>query len=122
VSTRNLLVLKHFLLVLIDIVSRFLIVKPLTNKKSVTVANALKSIFERNSRKPKVIRFDQGGEFKAEVKKYLKNEDIHVFYALNNQTKANYAERVIRTLKETIFIFYGKTNLQIYRRLTRHST
>lgn len=103
----------QFLLVLIDIFSRFLIVKPLTNKKSVTVANALKSIFQHNSRKPKVIRFDQGGEFKAEVKKYLKKEDIHVFYTLNKQTKANYAERVIRTLKERIYSYFMEK--QTYR-------
>jgi len=94
-----------FLLILIDIFSRFLIIKPLKNKKSLTVANALKLIFENNSRKPKVIRFDQGGKFKSEVKKYLKKMGIHVFYTQNNRIKANYAERVIRTIKNIIYSY-----------------
>lgn len=58
-----------FLLILIDIFSRFLIVKPLKDKKkSDTVAKALKSIFTNSMRRPKTTRFDQGGEFKANVK------------------------------------------------------
>ena len=49
-----------FLLVLIDIFSRFLMVKPLKDKKSSTVANAIKSVLEEHTnRKPRVIRFDQ---------------------------------------------------------------
>lgn len=57
-----------FLLILIDFFSRFLIVKPLKDKKNDTVAKALKSIFTNSMRRPKTIRFDQGGEFKASVK------------------------------------------------------
>ena len=60
---------------------------------------ALKSIFTEDVRKPKTIRFDQGGEFKSNVKKYLKTEKINVFYTHNSQIKSNYAERVIKTLK-----------------------
>lgn len=39
----------NFLLVLIDIFSRFLIVKPLKDKKSSIVANAIKSVLEEHS-------------------------------------------------------------------------
>lgn len=38
---------------------------------------ALKTIFKGNNRRPKTIRFDQGGEFKSNVKKYLDKENIH---------------------------------------------
>ena len=95
-----------FLLVLIDIFSRFLIVKPLKDKKSATVANALKSIFQNGDRKPRVIRFDQGGEFKSEVKRYLNKIGIHVFYTQNSRIKSNYAERVIRTIKSKIYGYF----------------
>lgn len=51
----------EFLLVLIDIFSIYLVVRPLKDEKSVTVMEALKSIFKGNNRRPKTIRFDQGG-------------------------------------------------------------
>ena len=54
-----------FLLILIDIFSRFLTVRPLKDKKSATVAEALKTVFKNDNRRPKTIRFDQGGEFKS---------------------------------------------------------
>lgn len=72
-----------FLLVLIDIFSRYLTVKTFLNKKKKkreTVAAALKAIFKgSNTRKPKSIRFDQGGEFKSSVSTFLKKIGIHVF-------------------------------------------
>ena len=97
----------NFLLVLIDIFSRFLIVKPLKDKKSSIVANAIKSVLEEHSnRKSRVIRFDQGGEFKSEVKRFLAKQNIKVFYTQNSRIKSNYAERVIRTLKEKIYAYF----------------
>lgn len=89
------------MLVLIDIFSRFLIVKPLKDKKSSTVAKAIKSVLEEHKdRKPRVIRFDQGGKFKSKVKRFLTKQNIKVFYTQNSRIKSNYAERVIRSLKE----------------------
>ena len=99
---------------LIDVFSRFLIVRPLKDKKSASVANALKDIFTKsNIQKPRTIRFDQGGEFKGDVKKYLQKENIHVFYTQNSQIKSNYAERVIRTLKNKIYAYFMEN--QTYR-------
>jgi hypothetical protein len=40
-------------------------------RKSETVTAALKTTFIRSSRKPNAMRFDQGGEFKSSVKKYI---------------------------------------------------
>jgi len=102
-----------FLLILIDIFSRFLIVKTLKNKKTSTVANAIKSLLEeQKNRKPRVTRFDQGGEFKSEVKRFLTKQNIKVFYSQNSKIKSNYAESVIRTLKEkNIWIFHGEADI-----------
>jgi hypothetical protein len=61
------------------------------------VAKALETIFSKSDRRPKIIRFDQGGEFKGAVK--LREQSIHVFYTQNSQIKSNNAERVIKTLK-----------------------
>jgi hypothetical protein len=55
---------------------------------------ALKTIIKGNNRRPKTIRFDQGGEFKSSVKKYLDKENIHVFYTQNSQIKSNYKNSI----------------------------
>ena len=102
-----------YLLVVIDIFSRFLMVKTLKDKKSATVAKGLKELFREFDKKPHLIRFDQGGEFKSEVKKTLKMEGVHFFYTLNSQIKANYAERVIKTLKNRIYSYFMEN--QSYR-------
>ena len=103
-----------FLLILIYIFSRFLIVKTLKNKKSSTVTNAIKSLLkEHKNRKPRVIRFNQVGEFKSEVKRFLTKQNIKVFYSQNSKIKSNYAERVIRTLKEKIYGYFMEK--QTYR-------
>ena len=65
---------------------------------------ALKTIFKGNNRRPKTIRFDQGGQFKSNVKKYLDKGNIHALYTQNSQIKSNYTEKVIRTIKKIVYI------------------
>lgn len=65
---------------------------------------ALKIIFQKDNRIPiRTIRFDQGGEFKSEVKKYLTKRGINVFYTLNSSITASYAERSIRNIKNRLY-------------------
>ena len=73
-----------YLLVLIDIFSRLLLIRPLKDKNRASIRAALKIIFKDNKRRPNTIRFDQGGEFKSEVRKYLTKEGVHVFYTQNS--------------------------------------
>lgn len=90
-----------YLLVVIDIFSRFLLVQPLLNKKTHTVLSAVKKILQY--RKFNKIRTDKGSEFiNKDIKKFIKNEGIYLFNTHSNN-KANYAERVIRTLRSMIF-------------------
>lgn len=67
-----------------------------------------------SNRRPKVVRFDQGGEFKSTVKHYLKGQDIHVFYTHNSQIKSNYAERVIKSLKSQIYHYFMENETYRY--------
>ena len=91
-----------FLLVAIDVFSKYLFVRPLKNKTGKEVEAALEDIF-RKGRKPKKCRFDQGKEFSnKQVQGLLKDEKIE-FYTSQNETKANFAERVIKTLKKMIY-------------------
>ena len=70
-----------FLLVAIDILSRYLWVRPLKNKTAGEVAKALKYIFKKN-RKPKIMRSDSGKEFtNSKVQKLFKGDGNKVFHS-----------------------------------------
>ena len=92
--------IKH-LLIVIDIFSRFLFVRPLKNKKTEIVLNAIKDVLKH--RRFTKIRSDKGSEFvNHKFKQYLKQQSIY-FFMSQNVPKANYAERVIRTLRNMMF-------------------
>lgn len=62
-----------YILVVIDVLSKYLWMRPLKNKKGVSVANALRDILLAG-RVPKRIRTDKGQEFRAkEVQQVLKD-------------------------------------------------
>ena len=49
------------------------------------------------------------------VKKvHLRDQQIHHFYALNTETKANYSERLIKTLKHKLFRYIMKNRTERY--------
>ena len=90
-----------FLLIVIDIFSRFLLVRALRNKKTQTVLSAIKDVLHH--RKFNKIRTDKGSEFiNQDIKKFMKKQNIYLFNTHSNK-KANYAERVIRTLRSMMF-------------------
>ena len=89
----------RFLLIVIDVFSRFMWVKPLENKLEDTVINAFRHIFQR-AKKPRRLRTDRGGEFTGrKVQDYFDSINIKHWTAHNDEMKANFAERVIQTLK-----------------------
>ena len=93
----------HFLLIIIDAFSRFMWVKPLENKLEDTVINAFRCIFQR-AKKPRLLRTDRGGEFTGrKVQDYFDSINIEHWTAHNDEMKANFAERVIQTLKKSLW-------------------
>ena len=102
-----------YLLVVIDVFSRFLWVVPLKNKLHGSVISGLREIFQTS--KPKELRTDKGSEFKNKwMTSFLKDQGVH-HYVTQNITKANYAERVIRTLKVLMYRYI--THKRSYRYL-----
>ena len=72
-------------------------------KRGKDVLQGLKTIF-KDGFKVNMVRTDRGMEFHSkEVNAYLKSQNVHHFYALNTEMKANYAERLIKTLKHKLF-------------------
>lgn len=92
----------RYVLVMIDVFSRFLRCEPLKTKSGDNVLGALKTLFEKG-RQPQKIRTDRGTEFtNQKVESYLKERNIFHFIT-ENEVKANYAERVIKSLKSKIY-------------------
>lgn len=84
-----------YVLVVIDVLSKYLWMRSLIDKKEISVANVLREIF-LEGRVPKRIQTDKGQEFCAtEVEKAFFYEITHLY--AQNETKAAIAERVIKT-------------------------
>ena len=95
----------RYLLVAIDVFSRYLWVEPLKNKLHQSIIDALRKIFKTGC-KPKELRTDKGSEWKNKwVASFLNKQNVH-HYVTHNVTHANYSERVIRTLKVLMFRYF----------------
>ena len=88
----------HFILIVIDIFSRYVWTVALQTKTGPEVASAFETIF-KNKRTPNIIRSDQGKEFlNKHVQAIYKMYNVKHFITYN-EPKANYAEHVIKTIK-----------------------
>ena len=95
-----------FLLMAIDVFSRYLWVITLKDRKHGSIIKALETICSKG-RKPTWIRSDKGNEFANRwVKTFLNKSSIGHSIALNTEIKANYAERMIRSLRAMIFRYF----------------
>lgn len=93
-----------YVLVVIDVLSKYLWMRTIKDKRGISFAYALREIF-LEGRVLKPIRTDNGQEFRAkEVQKVLKYYKISHLY-IQNETKAVIAERVSNTMKTRIYRF-----------------
>ena len=96
----------RFLLIVIDMFSKHLWVQAIPNKSHGSIIKAFEHILQQTTRGPRTLRTDNGTEFKNRwVKQFLKKEGIHA-YTTKNETKTNFAERVIRTLKGMMYRYF----------------
>ena len=96
-----------FLLLVIDIFSKYGWIIPLKNKKGETVANALKTIFKE--RRPQKLWTDKGREFyNKDVKELIE------LYSTENEEKSSIVERWIRTIKEKMWKYFTDNNTYKY--------
>ena len=94
---------KHFVVV-IGVMSKKAYTRPLKSLKAEEMAKALKSIFEESPVKFERMRSDGGSEYKGKpIKQLMSSLGIKHFITNNTETKANVAERVLKTLKSKLF-------------------
>lgn len=104
-----------YILVAIDVLSKFAMVRVLKNKSAEVVKSALEDIISKTGRKPLTICVDKGLEFKNNiVKTFLKENDIGMYSTENADIKACVAERFIRTMKTKLWRYFTHSNSHRY--------
>ena len=99
-----------YFVVFIDIFTRYLYTSPLKSLRGEEMVFVFQSLIREIDEKPKILRTDQGSEYKNRSFNRLLNEKqikhLYTYY----ETKANYAERVIKTIKTKIMKYLSEKN------------
>ena len=88
----------RFILLVIDTFSRYVLTKPLRTKTTKETAEAFESVLKRG-RSPDILRTDGGKEFTGNAMAKLLDEENILHFIAQNETKANFSERALLTLK-----------------------
>ena len=101
-----------YVLMVIDVFSKFGWAVPLKTKTASAVAEALESIFENET--PKKLWVDEGGEFYNKVlDKILKKRQIEI-YSTHNDEKCSVVERWNRTIKTQLWKYFSANGTYKY--------
>lgn len=129
----------HFILVVMDVLSRYAFCRPVKTKDTTLVAQALDDIMKTSGRKPKMLWSDQGGEFSFHVSsrgaskgamavsaaqareknKYLdpfKAQFENIYTTTTKNRKVWLIERLNRTLKN--IMWFKMTRAQLRKKQT----
>lgn len=105
-----------YVLIVIDVVSKYSWAEPIKNKSSKLVAEAFERILERsNGREPVCLQTDKGKEFIGrEMQALLRERGVRYREVRSPDTKAAIAERFIRTIKERMWRYFTHKNTRRY--------
>ena len=97
----------NYILLCIDVLSKFGWAVAIRDKSGKCVAAALKHIIDSSGRKCLSLQTDKGKEYyNYSVQSYLKKMQIHHFSTENDDIKASIAERFVRTVKDRIWRYF----------------
>ena len=103
----------RYLLMVIDVFSKFRWIEPLKNKKAGYILEAFNKIL-KTGRKPRFLWCDKGLEFyNKDFKKLLSEKGINL-YSTENEEKSSVFERWNRTMKSKIFKLFSASNSTVY--------
>ena len=103
-----------YLLMVIDIFSKYGWIVPLKDKKTESVSLAFDTIFEKSKRKPEKLWTDKGSEFISKhFKDFLKKHNI-MLYHTQNEEKSSIVERWNRTMKNKMWKMFSANNNTVY--------
>lgn len=108
-----------YCLTVVDAYNKKVDAEPLKDKTPKSVVGALKKIYKRELLlPPDILQFDQGKEFKGEVKEYLKEERIAVKYTLTNRHRQNaLVEAKNKQIGKTILEYQNEKEVETGKRV-----
>ena len=102
-----------FLLVAVDLFTRYACVEPIKKKTNEEVIASLRQMFARRGT-PRSLRTDAGKEFTGrEIEDFYDRSGVNHFITLN-EVKANYAERLVKTIKSKLWRYMVEKNTLRY--------
>ena len=104
-----------YLLECVDVFSRFVRVQPMKSKYSTDAVAAFKKMLRKKSM-PAKVWVDQGTEFSGEFRKFCTEKKIKI-YSTRSETKADVAERAIKSLKNNIYRYMEENGDKYMRKL-----
>ena len=103
-----------YLLMIIDVFSKYGWIAPLKDKKTESVSKAFNEIFQKSKRKPTMLWTDKGSEFISKhFKEFLKKEKIKLYHT-ENEEKSSVVERWNRTMKNRMWKMFTANNNTVY--------
>ena len=103
-----------YLLMVIDVFSKYDWISPLKYKKTESVSLAFDEIFKKAKRKPVMLWTDKGSEFISKhFKDFLKKKKIKLYHT-ENEEKSSIVERWNRTMKNKMWKMFSANNNTIY--------
>ena len=107
-----------FILVIVDVLSRFAFAEPIKRKTTEMVAEAFERIMKRSGRRCWLLTTDRGTEFRGHnFQEMLRENDIQHHYATSPDVKCAIAERYIRTLKTRLWRYFTKHKTLNYTKI-----
>jgi len=105
----------RFVLVVIDVFSKFCWLRKLKDKSSLSIRDAFHDILLNSLRKPVYVQSDLGKEFVNSIfQEFLKRNGIRFYTSRNYDIKCSVVERLIRTLKGKLYRYMTYTNASRY--------
>ena len=104
-----------YLLVCVDVFSRFVRVQPMKSKYSTDAVVAFKRMLRKKSM-PAKVWVDQGTEFSGEFRKFCMDKKIKI-YSTRSEKKAAVAERAIKSLENIIYRYMEENGDKYMRKM-----
>ena len=103
-----------YLLMIIDVFSKYGWAIPLKNKTSAEVVRAFTELWNSGQKPPKYLWTDKGKEFdNREFRKLLEEKKVHMYWT-ENEEKSSVVERWNRTMKRNMWKYFTKNRTGVY--------
>ena len=103
-----------YLLMVIDVFSKYGWRKSLKDKKTESVSSAFDTIFKKIKRKPTMLWIDKGSEFISKHFKDFLKKNIIKLYHTENEEKSSIVERWNKTMKNRMWKIFSANSNTVY--------